>query len=54
MSESKTYNNIKFCVIVSDEHPDKKFVLQDNEPLILGKKQQTGIVNYRMSKNQSK
>lgn len=54
MSEPKTNDDFKFCVIVSDENPDQKFILQDNEPLILGKKQQTGIVNYRMSKNQSK
>lgn len=54
MTELKINDSIKFWVIVSDEHPNKKFILQDNEPLMLGQKQQTGIVNYRMSKYQSK
>jgi len=54
MSDSKTNDNIKFCVVVSDENPEQKFVLLDKEPLILGKNDQTGIVNHRMSKKQSK
>jgi len=54
MSELKINDTFKFIVIVSDENPDQKFILQDDEPLILGKKQLTGIVNNRMSKNQSK
>jgi len=54
MSDLKTNDNFKFCVIVSDENPDQKFILLDNEPLILGKKQQAGTVNHKMSKNQSK
>ncbi|XP_060859894.1 uncharacterized protein F21D5.5-like [Metopolophium dirhodum] len=54
MSELKTDDSFKFIVIVSDENPDQKFILQDDEPLILGKKQLTGIVNHRMSKNQMK
>jgi len=54
MSELKTNDNFKFWVIVSDKNPDKKFILQDNEPLILGNNEQAGIVNHRMSKKQSK
>jgi bifunctional polynucleotide phosphatase/kinase len=54
MSELKTNDNVKFFVLVSDEDPNRKFILLDNEPLILGKKQQIGMVNNRMSKNQSK
>lgn len=54
MSELKTNDNVKFFVLVSDENPEQKFVLLDNEPLILGKKQHIGMVNHKMSKNQSK
>lgn len=54
MSELKTNDNVKFFVLVSDENPEQKFVLLDNEPLILGKKQHIGMVNRKMSKKQSK
>uniref|UniRef100_A0A2S2PS51 Bifunctional polynucleotide phosphatase/kinase n=1 Tax=Schizaphis graminum TaxID=13262 RepID=A0A2S2PS51_SCHGA len=54
MSELKIDDNVKFFVLVSDEDPNQKFILLDNEPLILGKKQQIGMVNNRMSKNQMK
>lgn len=50
----KSNVNVKLCVLVSDENPDIKFVLLDNEPLILGKTQYTGITDQRVSKNQSK
>lgn len=50
----KTNENVSLCVLVSDENPELKFILLDNEPLILGRTQQTGIVDQRMSKNQSK
>jgi len=50
----KTNDNVALCVLVSDENPELKFILLDNEPLILGRTQQTGIVDQRMSKNQSK
>jgi len=50
----KTNDNDTLCVLVSDENPELKFILLDNEPLILGRTQQTGIIDQRMSKNQSK
>lgn len=50
----KSNNNVNLCVLVSDENPELKFILLDNEPLILGRTQYTGIIDQRMSKNQSK
>ncbi|CAH1736188.1 unnamed protein product [Aphis gossypii] len=50
----KTNDNVTLCVLVSDENPELKFILLDNEPLILGRTQQTGIIDQRMSKNQMK
>ncbi|XP_022180133.1 uncharacterized protein F21D5.5-like [Myzus persicae] len=50
----KTNDNVTLCVLVSDENPELKFILLDNEPLTLGRTQQTGIVDQRMSKNQMK
>ncbi|XP_050063519.1 uncharacterized protein F21D5.5-like isoform X2 [Aphis gossypii] len=54
MSELKTNDDVKFFVLVSDENPEQKFVLLDNEPLILGKKQHIGVANRKMSKKQMK
>lgn len=50
----KSNDNITLCVLVSDENPELKFILVDNEPLILGRTHLTGIVDQRMSKNQMK
>jgi len=49
----ETNDNVT-CFLVSDENPEIKFILLDSEPLILGRTKQTGIVDQRMSKNQSK
>lgn len=55
MSElSMETNDNVTCFLVSDENPEIKFILLDSEPLILGRTKQTGIVDQRMSKNQSK
>jgi len=50
----KTNENVSLCVLVSDENPELKFILLDNEPLILGRTLQTGILDQRLSKNQCK
>ncbi|XP_025191378.1 uncharacterized protein F21D5.5-like [Melanaphis sacchari] len=50
----KSNDNVTLCVLVSDENPELKFILLDNEPLILGRTLQTGIDDQRLSKNQMK
>uniref|UniRef100_A0A2H8TJF9 Bifunctional polynucleotide phosphatase/kinase n=2 Tax=Melanaphis sacchari TaxID=742174 RepID=A0A2H8TJF9_9HEMI len=54
MSELKTNDGVKYFVLVSDENPEQKFILLHNEPFILGKKQQIGMVNHKLSKSQMK